>query len=85
MNRIAPFTAVLALAGAWVGAADAPRASSGKDVFRFDTFGNETFWTDTLRLHEAIANGGRPHHRALRRPEGGRGRAAPGDPARPPT
>ena len=22
---------------------------------RFDTFGDETFWTDTLRLHEAIA------------------------------
>jgi len=55
MNRIAPFTAVLALAGAWVGAADAPRASSGQGIFRFDTFGNETFWTDTLRMHEAIA------------------------------
>lgn len=26
----------------------------GKDIFRFDTFGNETFWTDTLRLHEVI-------------------------------
>ena len=55
MNRIASFTAVLALAGAWVGAADAPRASSGKEIFRFDTFGNETFWTDTLRMHEVIA------------------------------
>jgi len=55
MNRIAPLTTVLALAGAWVGAADALRSSSGKDIFRFDTFGNETFWTDTLRMHEAIA------------------------------
>ena len=26
----------------------------GKDIFRFDTFGDETFWTDTLRLHEVI-------------------------------
>ena len=26
----------------------------GKDIFRFDTYGNETFWTDTLRLHEVI-------------------------------
>lgn len=26
----------------------------GKDIFRFDTYGDETFWTDTLRLHEVI-------------------------------
>jgi len=26
----------------------------GKDIFRFDTFGDETFWTDTLRMHEVI-------------------------------
>ena len=26
----------------------------GKDIFRFDTFGDETFWTDTLRIHEVI-------------------------------
>ena len=33
----------------------------GRRIFRFDTFGNEAFWGDTLRLHEAIAgraNGG---------------------------
>ena len=29
-------------------------AAQGKEIFRFDTFGNETFWTDTLRLHEVI-------------------------------
>jgi mono/diheme cytochrome c family protein len=28
--------------------------SQGKDIFRFDTFGDETFWTDTLRLHEIV-------------------------------
>lgn len=28
--------------------------ASGKDIFRFDTFGDETFWTDTLRMHEVI-------------------------------
>jgi hypothetical protein len=28
--------------------------AQGKDIFRFDTFGDETFWTDTLRLHEVI-------------------------------
>jgi mono/diheme cytochrome c family protein len=37
----------------------APATSSdlvaeGQRVFRFDTFGNETFWTETLRLHEVV-------------------------------
>ncbi len=33
----------------------------GRRIFRGDTFGNQAFWGDTLRLHEAIAgraNGG---------------------------
>jgi hypothetical protein len=29
-------------------------SSQGKEVFRFDTFGNEKFWSDTLRMHEVI-------------------------------
>ena len=29
----------------------------GQQIFRHDTFGNEHFWTDTLRLHEVIATG----------------------------
>jgi mono/diheme cytochrome c family protein len=28
--------------------------AEGKEIFRFDTFGDETFWTDTLRMHEVI-------------------------------
>jgi len=28
--------------------------AEGKTIFRFDTFGDETFWTDSLRLHEVI-------------------------------
>jgi hypothetical protein len=35
--------------------------SSGRRVFRFDTFGDEAFWGGTIRLHEAIegsAHGG---------------------------
>lgn len=28
--------------------------AQGKTVFRFNTFGDETFWTDTLRMHEVI-------------------------------
>ncbi len=33
----------------------------GREIFRHDTFGDEEFWGDTLRLHEAVAgadNGG---------------------------
>ena len=29
--------------------------NQGREIFRFDTFGDEVFWGDTLRLHEAIA------------------------------
>ena len=28
--------------------------AQGKSIFRFDTFGDETFWTDTLRMHEVV-------------------------------
>jgi mono/diheme cytochrome c family protein len=35
---------------------DAALIASGKQVFRFDTFGDEAKWTDTLRMHEAIAS-----------------------------
>ena len=30
----------------------------GKRVFRFDTFGDEAFWGDTLQLHRAIEGAG---------------------------
>jgi hypothetical protein len=33
----------------------------GRQIFRFDTFGDEVFWGDTLKLHQAVAgeaNGG---------------------------
>jgi mono/diheme cytochrome c family protein len=28
--------------------------AQGEQTFRFDTYGNESFWTDTLRIHEVI-------------------------------
>jgi hypothetical protein len=31
-----------------------PTALEGQQIFRFDTFGDEAFWTDTLRMHEVI-------------------------------
>ena len=33
---------------------DAARIAQGREIFRFDTFGDETFWSDTLRMHEVI-------------------------------
>ena len=29
--------------------------STGRNIFRFDTFGDEAFWGDTIKLHKAIA------------------------------
>jgi hypothetical protein len=29
--------------------------AEGRQTFRFDTFGSEAFWGDTLKLHEAVA------------------------------
>src|SRR5215216_5857811 len=29
-------------------------ADQGQQIFRFDTFGDEQLWTDTLRMHEVI-------------------------------
>lgn len=35
---------------------DAALVASGKNVFRFETFGDEAKWTDTLRMHEVIGS-----------------------------
>lgn len=35
-------------------ALDPALVAHGQQIFRFDTFGDETQWTDTLRLHEVI-------------------------------
>jgi len=31
-----------------------PTALEGREIFRYDTFGDEAFWTDTLRMHEVV-------------------------------
>jgi mono/diheme cytochrome c family protein len=33
---------------------DPSTLQQGRTIFRFDTFGDQTFWTDTLRMHEVI-------------------------------
>jgi len=35
-------------------AQQAALVAQGKEIFRFDTFGDEAKWTDTLRMHEVI-------------------------------
>jgi mono/diheme cytochrome c family protein len=59
MKRVMAGVAVVyvaALVGASMGMS-APRAQSfdGRQVFRFDTFGDEQLWTSTLRMQEALA------------------------------
>lgn len=55
---VAPLTAILALTLAFIvslpGTATSAKRLDGKAIFRFDTFGDEQLWTDTLRLHEVI-------------------------------
>ena len=53
-------------------ARQAALVAQGQQIFRFDTFGDEAKWTDTLRMHEVIAQRGRSHHRAVGGPEGRR-------------
>lgn len=38
------------------GAADPQLVAQGRGIFRDSTFGDETYWTDTLRMHEVIAS-----------------------------
>src|SRR5215213_5102234 len=35
---------------------DPELATQGKDIFRFETYGDESFWTDTLRIHDIITS-----------------------------
>ena len=50
----ATFALTLAVALSHSGPAFGAKPLDGRDIFRFDTFGDEQLWTDTLRMHEAI-------------------------------
>jgi len=39
---------------------DSALVAAGRDIFRWDTFGDEKYWTDTLRMHEVIQAGVSP-------------------------
>jgi mono/diheme cytochrome c family protein len=47
--------AAVAVAGCSSDKNDAAAVAEGKQTFRFDTFGDETKWTDTLRMNEVVA------------------------------
>src|SRR5215218_4779345 len=66
-RRMIAWGTAVALSGAAVGVAcndgpteprveqlDPALVAQGKEIFRFDTFGDEKYWTDTLRLHEIV-------------------------------
>lgn len=36
---------------------DPQLVAAGQETFRFDTFGDETFWTDVLEMHTVIESG----------------------------
>ena len=38
-----------------LGSAQAAKAPTGQEIFRYDTFGDEQLWTDALGLHEAFS------------------------------
>lgn len=39
---------------------DPALVAAGKEIFRFNTFGDEPYWTDTLRMHEVVQTGVSP-------------------------
>ncbi|MGZ3503574.1 MAG: c-type cytochrome [Vulcanimicrobiaceae bacterium] len=62
---VAFVTAVLAGCGGHNGnavpaASDAALAAKGQQVFRYNTFGDEQFWTNTLQMNTVIENGVSP-------------------------
>jgi mono/diheme cytochrome c family protein len=59
--RLAACGASLAIIGLFAACGDddddtvnPPEESEGMEIFRFDTFGNEAFWTDDLHMNEVI-------------------------------
>ncbi|MFJ4291191.1 hypothetical protein ACIP1U_15600 [Cupriavidus sp. NPDC089707] len=66
LNAMATAAAVVAAAACGGSAGDGEAASAaasqaaliaqGKQIFRFETFGDEAQWTDSLKMHEVIAS-----------------------------
>src|SRR5262245_24939659 len=54
MRRTSSALVVLAIIASVVIASRPRQAKSGIEIFRFDDFGDSRFWTDTLRLNDAV-------------------------------
>src|SRR5262245_27118502 len=48
------FLLVFALASTGAGRQVGHNPHDGREIFRFDTFGDEQLWTDELRMHEVV-------------------------------
>lgn len=57
MKRLSALTAALSLC-ALSACSDNKPAPDGQEVFRFETFGNQGFWTDAMQLPQGIAKAG---------------------------
>ena len=55
MLRVILFTALVAITLV-LAVSQAQSTSNGKSIFRFDTFGDEQLWTDTLQMQHVIKN-----------------------------
>ena len=71
-------TGVTGAGGSYAGgdeliAATAQSLMNGRNTFRFDTFGDEAFWGDALKLHQAIAGAANGGVGDGRQPEDGAG------------
>jgi hypothetical protein len=54
LTSAAVFVPFLIVGTSSVGPTTVARPFDGQEIFRYDTFGDEQLWTDTLRLHEAL-------------------------------
>jgi hypothetical protein len=54
-QRTEPFAALPGSFDEAIGLNEAELMRTGRQIFRFDTFGDEAFWSDTLKLHQAIS------------------------------
>src|SRR5215208_5319216 len=55
LAAIGAVTAAIAACGGGSSSPDSVTLADGKQIFRFDTFGDEAQWTTKLRMHEVIS------------------------------
>jgi hypothetical protein len=53
-QRVVPFAAAPGSFDETIGLHEDSLMANGRQIFRHDTFGDERFWSDTLKLHQAI-------------------------------